>query len=76
MKNMVDIADDSRRKATSVVTNADHIRSMTDEELAKWLEQWCNNGEMCYSCPLDACPSDTKLSFLDWLKQPYKEVSK
>ena len=49
-------------------TNADHIRSMTDEELAKAIAcpyaidpDQCNRVDNCNDC----C--------LDWLKQPYKE---
>ena len=42
-------------------TNADHIRSMTDEELAQILG--CSNG-FCWS---------TSHYALEWLKQPYKE---
>lgn len=39
------------------LTNADHIRQMSDEELAKWL---CvmNIDDKCYEC------------WLDWLKAP------
>lgn len=46
-------------------SNADRIRAMTDEELAKWLGlkvSACNENEKCgndYTC--DAC-------WLDWLK--------
>ena len=61
-------------------TNADHIRSMTDDELAVFLE--CFGG--CHYCPeyetapwdehgiLD-CDGDCEQHLLDWLKQPYKE---
>ena len=55
------------------MTNAQHIRSMTDEELEQWLVEWCKSAEYCYNCPLDYCPIDNGMSFLDWLKQPYKE---
>lgn len=58
-------------------TNADHIRSMTDEELAKWLlrvspEAPCF-GEGAF--PYHPCPQDQdcKKCGIDWLKQPYKE---
>ena len=50
-------------------TNADHIRSMTDEELAAYI-----------LCPRDLDPRKTVCTDLtciecakDWLKQPYKE---
>jgi hypothetical protein len=53
------------------MTNADHIRSMTDEELAEvWVEPHCDRRTTpeCKSFHGDciACA-------LDWLKQPYKE---
>lgn len=66
---------EKRRKGT----NADKIRSMTDEELAGWLERIrlccatdlcgrnCPFAEVCYSSA--AAPKET----LDWLKQ---EVNK
>lgn len=55
-------------------TNADHIRSTTDEELAKWL---CFRIE-CYGeedpCPAHAfCKPGGQNGMLDWLQQPYKE---
>ena len=49
-------------------TNADHIRSMSDEELASVImcpydvePDLCYSRKSCYACSLD------------WLKQPYKE---
>ena len=49
-------------------SNADHIRSMTDEELANILDGAecppnviCQMGRQCTEC------------VLEWLKQPYKE---
>ena len=53
-------------------TNADHIREMTDEELAKWL---CARFD-CYGtkpCPAKhECYPDHN-GMLCWLQQPYKE---
>ena len=65
---------------TNVLTNADHIRSMTDEELAVFLECF----GVCRYCPeyeeasfveygIPDCDGDCKQHILDWLKQPYKE---
>ena len=55
-------------------TNADHIRSMTDEELAWELMLWrfeavakCHGVESVYP--------DTQKTICDWLKQPYKEAA-
>lgn len=52
-------------------SNADHIRSMTDEELAKFLL----NGNAPEVCPngCDECNGDCDGRMLDWLKQPYKD---
>ena len=59
------------REDTNVTTNADHIRSMTDEELGSVLfgalsANICPNG-------CDNCDGDCDKHTLDWLKQPYKE---
>ena len=51
-------------------TNADHIRSMTDEELADVL---CVSCAFCACHPLDNCPPSCQAGVLEWLKQPYKE---
>ena len=54
-------------------TNADRIRSRTDEELAKWLN---SSGCICESCSHSAeCVDPYNLSrcvcgVLEWLKQP------
>jgi hypothetical protein len=63
------------------MTNADHIRSMTDEELATALAVLTKNdvcmnpsATTCESCPFCAFCSDCmEGSELDWLKQPHKE---
>ena len=56
------------------ITNADHIRSMTDEELAKWLERirLCCANDLCgRSCPLaEVCYSKgAPKEMIDWLKE-------
>lgn len=57
----------------SRVTNADHIRSMSDEELAQKLNGGCPpirlNDEVCM------VDKTCTQCWLDWLKLPYKEVS-
>ena len=57
-------------------SNADHIRSMTDEELAKFLADKIPHGD-CYGCQwFYDCFCDSGScgdNFLNWLKQPYKE---
>ena len=52
-------------------TNADRIRSMTDEELATLYNEFCDMVPSC--CCSDMYYGNCKACFLDWLKQPYKE---
>lgn len=51
-------------------TNADHIRSMTDEELAEWIA----HPKVCY-CQYETCDgvTDCTKCCLEWLKQEIKE---
>ena len=52
-------------------TNADHIRSMTDEELAEFLDSvYCHGWSKGANDILDADPY-----YHDWLKKPYEEVT-
>lgn len=54
------------------VTNADHIRAMSDEELASW---FCNSVTMecCYdTCPARHICSGNDNGMLKWLKQPFE----
>lgn len=57
-------------------TRADHIRSMTDEELAGWVDKWGRATDDCDECPLsDNCPqARVGVTTLDWLEQPYEEA--
>ena len=65
-----------------LITNADRIRGMSDEELAEWLADilnHCDNKkpeELCHmSCPLYKCCNDQPSDNIeDWLKSPV-EVS-
>lgn len=51
------------------LTNADHMRSMTDEELAELLHEAMR--ERCYlNCEDEEI--DCEDCFLEWLKQPYE----
>lgn len=51
------------------ITNADHMRSMTDEELAEFFRDpiW---DRFCIGC--DDEERDCKDCILEWLKQPYQ----
>lgn len=52
-------------------TNADHIRSMTDEELAEFIATTFENGRISVFA---IYPELTENHCgLDWLRQPYKE---
>ena len=58
-----------------IVTNADRIRAMSDEELAGWLVMlkygaltpWCD-----YRCEVER-GHDCKKCLADWLRQPVKD---
>ncbi len=56
------------------VTNADRIRAMSDEELAEWLERWCKDAEPCWDCPMNECPLEESVTWLNWLQQPCEAV--
>lgn len=61
-------------------TNGDHIRGMTDEELAEWIRNgiasdacdYCNyNNGYCDGSP---CRGKAEADvIIDWLQQPYEE---
>ena len=60
-------------KPRHIGSNADRIRNMTDEELAKWL---CSimTAECCdTSCPGRETCSKGHTGLLDWIKQPAGE---
>lgn len=62
----------------TVKTNADRIRSMTDEELAEMFSGLCRNAESCDNCPLDGqCPGGSFdcCAWGLWLKQPMEDES-
>ena len=55
-----------------ITTNADHIRSMSDDDLASW---FCNSVTMecCYdTCPARHICSGDDNGMLKWLKQPFE----
>lgn len=61
------------------MTNADRIRAMTDEELAKLLANEIPHGD-CYGCELECSSADGDKftdcctnAFYKWLKQPAEE---
>ena len=83
-KEAVDIAFEALREQdvtdTNVgsKTNADHIRSMTDDELTEFLMKLLRQRVDCFAegvFPYHPCPQDhdCRKCGVDWLKQPYKE---
>ena len=60
------------------VTNADHIRSMTDEELKKLIVINVDEKRMCkHFCAhkLGECGGHCLSGIAEWLRQPYKEAT-
>lgn len=55
------------------MTNADRIRALSDEELAKFLDD-CNS-QGCV-CPTRNCKESCKLCIEEWLQQPAEEEAK
>lgn len=65
------------------MTNADKIRSMSDEELAEWLDDVDDQGYFCevhcpyfkhFTCTETSTVVDCRKGRLLWLRQEYKEV--
>ena len=52
------------------MTNADRIRSMTDEELATFISEIADECERNYGCDIKYCVRE---SCLKWLQQPAEE---
>jgi hypothetical protein len=67
--------------ATKMVSNADRMRGMTDEELANYIFYLGNGSEYCYghcayqnNCTTKGLDHDTCIKgVIDWLQQPAKE---
>lgn len=49
------------------LTHADHIRAMTDEELAEWINK--------HDCHTNLYGYDPKEAILDWLRQEVQDAS-
>ena len=53
------------------MTNADRIRAMTDEELAKFVPNWSyTNACKCDEKPYVDCNNECEKCVLEWLQQP------
>lgn len=71
--NIVNQLAEEYGKDTNVTTNADKIRSMTDEELAELFAQYsCEDGDYASLLPIDDCKWGTKREVIErnlkWLK--------
>lgn len=60
------------------MTNGDWIRSMTDEELEKYVISACRNYAVCWECPmldsLGRCVAGAERSaVLEWLESEHEE---
>lgn len=54
-----------------IITNADKIRAMTDEELADLLRGLCKNAMDCDECPMhESCPEGSYdlIPWMEWLQ--------
>ena len=60
---------------TAKQTNADRIRSMTDEELAEWINEWFDCGNCAEFFGNTPCSRDKDCVkvWLEWLKEEVKE---
>ena len=70
----VSLWNNARIRKKGTFTNADHIRSMTDEELSRHF----GGGDICQYIGLyDFAYCENRVNCkgcsIDWLKQPYKE---
>lgn len=61
---------------SGTITNAQRIRNMTDEELAKFLAD-CNDCASCYLDEPSNCGTEETCAeaFLKWLKQPVEVLN-
>lgn len=66
--------DCSYHSRTAKRTNADRLRSMTDEELAElFANDWCGYCKIYNFCVANGSEAGCKGTWLDWLKEEAKE---
>ena len=57
------------------MTNADRIRAMTDEELAKFIPNWSyTNACKCGEKPYVDCNNECEKCVSEWLQQPAEDL--
>ena len=75
---MARIIECSSYKPGRILTNADRIRVMSDEDMAIWLAEWSFCADACPASTNEVeetiCfPSNCKEQALTWLQQPAEE---
>ena len=68
------IVDCSQYKPGRVLTNADRIRAMTDEELANFIPDWSyTKACKCDEQEFIGCDNQCEKCVFEWLQQPAEE---
>lgn len=62
-----------KSRTPKVLTNADKIRSMTDEELGKWICSIMSSDCCRWTCPARHMCGLNDNGLVKWLKQPAEE---
>lgn len=62
-----------KSRTPKALTNADKIRSMTDEELGKWICSIMSSDCCKWTCPARNMYGLNDNGLVKWLKQPVKE---
>lgn len=69
--------DDGTCYEFDMFTNADRIRAMSDEELAKWIDEFSFYTDACPDSINEVeesigycCPANCKEQIMNWLRQP------
>lgn len=69
--------DDGTCYEFDMFTNADRIRAMSDEELAKWIDEFSFCTDACPDSINEVeesigycCPANCKEQIMNWLRQP------
>lgn len=75
-EDSLDVEEERECDYYEVMTQADRIRSMTDEELAEMFGIMCEQMRGCYGCPVgqEFCGNSSLVScekvFKEWLQSP------
>ena len=67
--------EEVKERLRNEITNADRIRAMTDEELAKFVPNWSyTNACKCDEKPYVDCNNECDKCVAEWLQQPAEEL--